>query len=193
MCWSTTKNTPTTETREFSWCQLCRRQWHQRLSLWYWYFRRSDDKVGIMTTLGNQWKLCVMGSWFVEMALLALCEGNLPMPGEFPSQEASDTERASMLWRHRVSGVNEDDPVYTSMSYTPSVDEDAAVNDVVTTIAATDADNGPDGTQSSLFIIRIIFPQILTIGRVTPVVNISTYNETVLSSLEVLTIVLTTG
>ena len=32
--------------------------------------------------------------------LLALCEGNAPVTGSFPSQRAGNTERVSVLWRH---------------------------------------------------------------------------------------------
>ena len=45
----------------------------------------SDDKVGIMTSLGVQWPW-----WRHQMetfsALLAICAGNSPVPGEFPTQ-----------------------------------------------------------------------------------------------------------
>ena len=36
-------------------------------------------------------------------ALLALCEGNSPVPGEFPAQGASNVEKASIWWRHHVA------------------------------------------------------------------------------------------
>ena len=32
--------------------------------------------------------------------VLALCEGSSPVTGEFPSQRASDAEKASIWWRH---------------------------------------------------------------------------------------------
>ena len=38
---------------------------------------------------------------YQSSALLALCEGNSPVTGEFPSQRASNAERASIWWRHR--------------------------------------------------------------------------------------------
>ena len=33
-------------------------------------------------------------------ALLAICAGNSPVPGEFPAQMASNTENVSIWWRH---------------------------------------------------------------------------------------------
>ena len=45
------------------------------------YSRRRSKKTS---------KLCVTG----------LCEGNLPVTGEFPSQRASDAENVSIWWRH---------------------------------------------------------------------------------------------
>ena len=35
-------------------------------------------------------------------ALLALCEGNSPVTGEFPAQKASNAEKASIWWRHHA-------------------------------------------------------------------------------------------
>ena len=35
-------------------------------------------------------------------ALLALCEGNSPVTGEFPGQKASNAEKASIWWRHHA-------------------------------------------------------------------------------------------
>ena len=35
-------------------------------------------------------------------ALLALCEGNSPVTGEFPAQRASNAEKASIWWRHHA-------------------------------------------------------------------------------------------
>ena len=32
--------------------------------------------------------------------LLALCEGNSPVTGDFPAQKASDAEKGSIWWRH---------------------------------------------------------------------------------------------
>ena len=37
-----------------------------------------------------------------KSALLALCEGNSPVIGEFPTQRASNAEKASILWSHHV-------------------------------------------------------------------------------------------
>ena len=37
---------------------------------------------------------------YQSSALLALCEGNLPVTGGFPSQRASNAESFSMSWRH---------------------------------------------------------------------------------------------
>ena len=36
-------------------------------------------------------------------ALLALCEGNPPVTGGFPSQRASNAESVSILWRHHAT------------------------------------------------------------------------------------------
>ena len=35
-------------------------------------------------------------------ALLAICVGNLPVTGEFPTQKASNAENVSIWWRHYV-------------------------------------------------------------------------------------------
>ena len=37
---------------------------------------------------------------YQSSALLALCEGNSPVTGEFPSQKASNAENLSVWWRH---------------------------------------------------------------------------------------------
>ena len=37
-----------------------------------------------------------------KSALLALCEGNSPVTGEFPAQRASNAEHVSIWWRHHV-------------------------------------------------------------------------------------------
>ena len=34
-----------------------------------------------------------------------LCEGNLPVTGEFPAQRASNAEKASVWWRHRDTAI----------------------------------------------------------------------------------------
>ena len=38
-------------------------------------------------------------------ALLAICVGNSPLIGEFPSQMASNTENVSICWRHQWRGA----------------------------------------------------------------------------------------
>ena len=35
-----------------------------------------------------------------KSALLALCDGNSPVTGEFPAQRDSNAEKASIWWRH---------------------------------------------------------------------------------------------
>ena len=42
------------------------------------------------------------GVWHQSSVLQALCEGNPPVTGGFPSQRASNTESVSMSWRHNV-------------------------------------------------------------------------------------------
>ena len=39
-----------------------------------------------------------------KSALLALCEGNSPVTGEFPTQWANNAEKASIQWRHNEQG-----------------------------------------------------------------------------------------
>ena len=38
-----------------------------------------------------------------KLSVTGLCEGNSPVTGEFPSQRASNAEKVSIWWRHRVS------------------------------------------------------------------------------------------
>ena len=50
-------------------------------------------------------------------ALLTLCAGNSPVTGEFPAQRASNTENASIWWRHHELQMAERDdriPIYQS-------------------------------------------------------------------------------
>ena len=37
-----------------------------------------------------------------KLRVTGLCEGNLPMSGEFPAQRASNAENASIRWRHHA-------------------------------------------------------------------------------------------
>ena len=38
-----------------------------------------------------------------KLRITGLCEGNLPVTGEFPAQRASNVENVSIWWRHHVS------------------------------------------------------------------------------------------
>ena len=38
-----------------------------------------------------------------KLRVTSLCEGNSPVPGEFPAQRASYTENNSIWWRHHVN------------------------------------------------------------------------------------------
>ena len=40
-----------------------------------------------------------------KLRLTGLCEGNLPMTGEFPAQRASNAENISIWWRHHVHKI----------------------------------------------------------------------------------------
>ena len=35
-----------------------------------------------------------------KLRVIGLCEGNLPVTGEFPTQKASNAENVSIWWRH---------------------------------------------------------------------------------------------
>ena len=37
-----------------------------------------------------------------KLRVTGLCEGNLPVTGEFPAQRSSDAENISIWWRHHV-------------------------------------------------------------------------------------------
>ena len=37
-----------------------------------------------------------------KLRVTGLCEGNSPVIGEFPTQEASNTENISIWWRHHA-------------------------------------------------------------------------------------------
>ena len=40
-----------------------------------------------------------------KLPITGLCEGNSPVTGEFPSQRSSNTEHASIWWRHHGKGM----------------------------------------------------------------------------------------
>ena len=49
-----------------------------------------------------------------KLRVTGLCEGNLPVTGEFPAQKVSNTEDVSIWWRHHVKSTRK---LYTSFRY----------------------------------------------------------------------------
>ena len=41
-----------------------------------------------------------------KLSVTALCEGNLPVTGEFPAQRASNVESVSIWWHHHALGLD---------------------------------------------------------------------------------------
>ena len=83
--------------------------WHVYVGIWKLSLQgRHNERHGI----SNHRPLdCLLSCLFrrrskkiSKFRVSGLCEGNLPVTGEFPSQRASGAENASIWWRHHVLG-----------------------------------------------------------------------------------------
>ena len=83
--------------------------WHVCVGIWKLSLQwRYNERHGV----SNHRSLdCLLSRLFrrrskkiAKLRVSGLCEGNLPVTGEFPSQRASDAENASIWWRHHVLG-----------------------------------------------------------------------------------------
>ena len=70
--------------------------------------------------MSNHWRLdCLLNCLFgrrskkkSKLRVTGLCEGNLPVTGEFPTQRASNAEDVPIWWRHHVFVPGGYDAVY---------------------------------------------------------------------------------
>ena len=81
---------------------------------------RHNDRDGVL----NHRRLdCLLNHLFrrrsketSKLSVTALCEGNSPVAGEFPTKGASNAENVSIWWRHHVQGIISGNDVPQSMA-----------------------------------------------------------------------------
>ena len=59
--------------------------------------KRLNERDGVSTHKPNEFLLNIL-----KLRVTGLCEGNSPVTCEFPAQKASNTESASIWWRHHA-------------------------------------------------------------------------------------------